>query len=217
MHLSLRTRFYFDNCAARIRLKAFSNSSARHLLYWKTTRTFAFFFIHPVYPNRNVNNRIDSSVDCAHSSSSHCQSLKVPTIRHSDEILDEMGGVKLFTILDLASGYLQVPLREEDKAKTTFLIGLAHYEFNVMPFGLTNAILQGCEGCLVFIDDIIVFGTTPEEHLQRFDTVLTPVKASDVTQRKPKPSKTYPTPSSVTEVRLLWRWHLLPTVCARFC
>ena len=46
-----------------------------------------------------------------------------------DDILDQLGGAKYFTTLDLDSGHWQVPLREEDKAKTAFSVGLFHYEF----------------------------------------------------------------------------------------
>ena len=86
-----------------------------------------------------------------------------------DEILDQLGGARYFSTLDLASGYWQVPLREEDMEKTAFSVGADHYEFTVMPFGLTNApatfqrmmgnLLKGIKGCLVFIDDIIIFRT----------------------------------------------------------
>ena len=86
-----------------------------------------------------------------------------------DEILDQLGGVRYFSTLDLASGYWQVPLREEDMEKTAFSVGADHYEFTVMPFGLTNApatfqrmmgnLLKGIKGCLVFLDDIIIFWT----------------------------------------------------------
>ena len=84
-----------------------------------------------------------------------------------DEILDQLGGARYFSTLDLASGYWQVPLREEDMEKTAFSVGADHYEFTVMPFGLTTAtfqrmmgnLLKGIKGCLVFIDDIIIFRT----------------------------------------------------------
>ena len=84
-----------------------------------------------------------------------------------DEILDQLGGARYFSTLDLASGYWQVPLREEDMEKTAFSVGADHYELTVMPFGLTNApatfqrmmgnLLKGIKGCLVFIDDIIYY------------------------------------------------------------
>jgi hypothetical protein len=89
-----------------------------------------------------------------------------------DEILDQLGGTRYFSTLDLASGYWQVPLREEDMEKTAFSssVGANHYEFTVMLFGLTNApatfqrmkgnILKGIKGCLVFMDYIIIFSDT---------------------------------------------------------
>ena len=91
-----------------------------------------------------------------------------------DDILDQLGGgARYFSTLDLASGFWQLPLREQDREKTAFSVGGDHYEFTVMPFGLTNAsatfqrmmgnILKGVKGCLVFIDDIIVFSETPTD------------------------------------------------------
>ena len=50
-----------------------------------------------------------------------------------DQILDQLGGARYFSTLDLASGYWQVPLREEDMEKTPFSVGADHYEFTVMP------------------------------------------------------------------------------------
>src|SRR5271168_2969314 len=56
-----------------------------------------------------------------------------------DEILDSLGKAKYFTSLDLASGYWQVEMNENDKEKTAFVTKQGIFEFNVMPFGLTNA------------------------------------------------------------------------------
>ena len=109
-----------------------------------------------------------------------------------DETLDTLGGPQYFTTLDLASGYWQVPLKEEDMAKTAFTTpGTANslWEFTVMPFGLCGApasfqrlmeiLLAGLnwESCLVYLDDIIIFSRTFEEHLGRLESVLSRLRA----------------------------------------
>ena len=96
-----------------------------------------------------------------------------------DETLDCLGGAIIFTSLDLKSGYWQVEMDEESKALTTFMVGpLGFYECERMPFGLTNApatfqcLMESCLGelylnwCIIYLDDIIVFSKTPEEHLR---------------------------------------------------
>ena len=113
-----------------------------------------------------------------------------------DEILDQLGGARYFSTLDLASGYWQVPLREEDMEKTAFSVGADHYEFTVMPFGLTNApatfqrmmgnLLKGIKGCLVFIDDIIIFSDTWEQHQRILDEVFRLVRAAGLKIKRDK-------------------------------
>ena len=108
-----------------------------------------------------------------------------------DETLDTLGGAQYFTTLDLASGYWQLPLKEEDMHKTAFTTpGTSNslWEFTVMPFGLCGApasfqrlmeiLLAGLtwEACLVYLDDIIVFSRTFEEHLGRLDSVLSRIR-----------------------------------------
>jgi len=100
------------------------------------------------------------------------------------EILDQLGSAKYFTTLDLASGYHQIPMAEQDKGKTAFSTPYGHYEFNRMPFGLKNApatfqrlmnsVLTGMQGlkCLVYLDDIVIYGSSLEDHNKRLEEVL---------------------------------------------
>ena len=115
-----------------------------------------------------------------------------------EETLDALHGAQWFSSLDLKAGYWQVEMREEDKAKTAFTTPLGFYEANRMPFGLTNApatfqrLMERCVGdlnlktCLVYLDDIIIFSSTFEEHLERLESVLARLQYHGL---KLKPSK----------------------------
>ena len=115
-----------------------------------------------------------------------------------DETLDMLGGAKWFSTLDLASGYWQVEMEPEHKEKTAFSTPFGTYQFKVMPFGLSNApstfqklmemVLAGLHWttCLVYLDDIVIFSTTVEQHLSRLRDVLARLKKAGL---KLKPSK----------------------------
>ena len=100
------------------------------------------------------------------------------------DILDQLGAAKYFSILDLASGFHQIPMDPKSKAKTAFSTPHGHYEFNKMPFGLKNApatfqrcmdlILSGLQGIelFVYIDDIVIYADSLEEHSRKLRTLL---------------------------------------------
>ena len=116
-----------------------------------------------------------------------------------DDILDCLHDAKWFSTLDLKSGYWQVELEEEAKPLTAFTMGpFGFWECERMPFGLTNApatfqrLMESCLGelnlswCIIYLDDIIVFSQTPEEHLVRLQAVFDKLKAAGL---KLKPSQ----------------------------
>ncbi|KAI7789405.1 hypothetical protein IRJ41_007459 [Triplophysa rosa] len=100
-----------------------------------------------------------------------------------EESLDALTGAKWFSTLDLASGYNQVPVAEADRPKTAFCTPFGLFEFLRMRFGLCNAPStfqqlmerifgdQSFQSLLLYLDDVIIFSTTVEQHLQRLELV----------------------------------------------
>lgn len=107
-----------------------------------------------------------------------------------DDTLDSLAGAKFFSTLDCKDGFHQVPITSKDREKTAFITHSGLYEYLVMPFGLKNApakfqrvinnVLKHLtwRECLVYLDDIIVFGKTFEEMLTRLDRVFNCLEAS---------------------------------------
>ncbi|GJR54475.1 putative nucleotidyltransferase, ribonuclease H [Tanacetum coccineum] len=101
-----------------------------------------------------------------------------------DDLFDQLQGARWFSKIDLRSGYHQLKVREEDIPKTAFRTRYGHYEFVVMPFGLTNALTifmdlmnRVCrpmldKSVIVFIDDILVYSKSKEEHEAHLREVL---------------------------------------------
>jgi hypothetical protein len=101
-----------------------------------------------------------------------------------DSLMDQLRKAKFFSKIDLRSGYHQMKIRPEDIHKTAFVTRYGQYEYTVVSFGLTNApayfmnmmnkvFMDELYKCVVvFIDDILVFSKTAEEHEQHLRIVL---------------------------------------------
>lgn len=108
------------------------------------------------------------------------------------EVLANMGGNKFFSLIDLKSGFHQIKMKNKDVEKTAFSINNAKYEFLRLPFGLKNApsIFQRClddilrehigKQCYVYIDDVVIFGRTEEEHLKNLEEVVSTLEKANM-------------------------------------
>ena len=103
---------------------------------------------------------------------------------HIDDTLQSLSGSTWFNTIDLLSGYCQVDIAEDDKEKAAFITHDGLFEFNVMPLSLCNVpatfqrlmnlTLSGMlwSECLVYLDNIIIFGRSFQEHLSHLASVL---------------------------------------------
>ncbi len=101
-----------------------------------------------------------------------------------DDILAKLKGAKYFSTLDMVSGYWQTPINRKDREKTAFSTSSGVYIFNVLPMGLCNApasfqrsmdAVLGSEigdCCFVYLDDVIIFSASWDEHLAHTERVL---------------------------------------------
>ena len=121
------------------------------------------------------------------------------SIPRIEDSLDSLNGSCIFTSIDLKAGYWQVELDEDSIPLTAFTVGpLSFYECVRMPFGLTNEpatfqrLMENCLGnlhlnwCIIYLDDVVIFSRTPEEHLVRLDAIFTKIGKAGL---KLKPSK----------------------------
>jgi hypothetical protein len=106
-----------------------------------------------------------------------------------DDLFDQLKGAKYFSKIDLRSGYFQLKIRESDIPKTAFVTRYGQFEFTVMSFGLTNApayfmnlmnkvfMDELDKFVVVFIDDILIYSKSMQEHEQHLRVVLEKLRA----------------------------------------
>ncbi|XP_072182290.1 uncharacterized protein [Diadema setosum] len=164
-------------------------------------------------------------------------SYPIPNI---EELIDRLGNAKYVSTLDLTKGYYQVELTEAARKKSAFITPFGLYEFTVMPFGMKGApatfqrlvdkVLRGAQAyAAAYIDDIVIFSETWEEHVEHLKDVLGRLREAGLTAKpakckfgerevlylgfvigggkvKPEPAKieavvSYPRPVTKTDVR----------------
>ncbi|XP_061570027.1 uncharacterized protein K02A2.6-like [Cololabis saira] len=113
-----------------------------------------------------------------------------------DEITAKLSGATVFSSLVAASGFWQIPLHPDSCKLTTFITPFGRYCFKRLPFGITSApeifqrkmleTLEGLEGVEVFMDDILVYGTSMEQHDARLEMVLQRVESTGLKLNKDK-------------------------------
>ncbi|CAF5157907.1 unnamed protein product, partial [Rotaria magnacalcarata] len=115
-----------------------------------------------------------------------------------DDTLDSLQEAKFVSTLDLRSGYWQVEMDKNSREKTAFVTHKGLFEFNVMPFGLTNApatfqrlmdiVLAGLKWqcCLVYIDDVVIFSPTFEQHIVDLEKVFQALQSANLTLKASK-------------------------------
>ena len=110
---------------------------------------------------------------------------------HVDDTLVQLSVAKLFSKLDVRSGFWQVPLAKYSRLLTTFITPFGRYCFNKLPFGISstpkifqkmlNNVLEGVPGVLCHKDDVLVYRKDSQEHESHLTAVLKTIKAAGIT------------------------------------
>ena len=114
-----------------------------------------------------------------------------------DELYAKLKGYKVFSSLDLRSGYYHISLKDLAKPKSAFVLSsLGKYQFNRVPFGLAQApayfqklindILKGCSFAMGYLDNIIIYSRSEKEHLEHLEEIFTRLKAAGLKLKQEK-------------------------------
>jgi transposase InsO family protein len=142
----------------------------------------------PIVPVRKKNGTVRICVDFRLLNEAIVrQPYQMPSL---EDIITRLGGAKIFSSLDARSGYYQIRIEEESQKYLGFTTPIGRFKFMRLPFGISSApemyqkvmnhILQGLQGVVVYLDDVLVFGATMEEHDKRLKMVLKRVEESGI-------------------------------------
>ena len=116
-----------------------------------------------------------------------------------DEMFAKLGGAKFFSTIDLQCAYYHIGLTRESQAKSAFVVPMGKWQFKRTPFGLSQApayfqllidqVLMGCgDFAMGYLDDIIVFSKSEEEHLQHLEEIFKRLRHFDLKMKRQKSS-----------------------------
>ena len=116
-----------------------------------------------------------------------------------DEMFAKLGGARVFSTIDLRSAYYHIGLTRESQAKSAFVVPIGKWQFKRTPFGLSQVpayfqllidqVLMGCGDFVMgYLDDIIVFSKTEEEHLHHLEEIFKRLKHFDLKMKREKSS-----------------------------
>ena len=131
-------------------------------------------------------NKLQPEVTKADSGKGCISLIPLPKI---DELYAKLKGYKVFSSLDLRSGYYHIGLKDSTKPKSAFVLSsLGKYQFNRVPFGLVQApayfqklindVLKGCNFAMGYLDDIIIYSRSEKEHLEHLEEIFTRLKTA---------------------------------------
>ena len=113
-----------------------------------------------------------------------------------DEMYAKLKGAKVFSTIDLRSGYYHIALGKDSRAKTAFVMPFGKYEFLMVPFGLAqaptyfqllmNQVLEGLNFAMTYLDDIIIFSNSEEEHLLHLEEVFHQLRKAGLKMKQSK-------------------------------
>ena len=141
-------------------------------------------------------NALQQEIKCTDKSTGCLTLYPLPKI---DEMFAKLGGAKVFSTIDLRSAYYHIGLTRESQAKSAFVVPMGKWQFKRTPFGLSQApayfqllidqVLMGCSDfAMGYLDDIIVFSKSEEEHLQHLEEIFKRLRHFGLKMKRQKSS-----------------------------
>ena len=124
------------------------------------------------------------------------EQISIHPLPKIDEMYAKLKGAKVFSTIDLRSGYHHIALGKSSRAKTAFVMPFGKYEFLMAPFGLAqapacfqllmNKVLNGLKFAMTYLDDIIIFSENELQHLEHLETIFSHLKEAGLKMKRSK-------------------------------